>query len=270
MISHRLHAGRWILVDFGVYRMASTPSTWSLALMAACLAGPAVASHLAAAYLWRYPGFLQPAPEVTAYRHRRRSQPEVVWHESWFLDERRDVTKLDGIPVTSATRTIIDLSTVATVASIEIALDNACHRGLTSVDRVGEELDRLGRRFGTTRIRQVLELKARDGAPSAESPLETRMAIVLRESDLPRPIPQFEIYGVNGLIGRVDFAWPDHHVVLEVDGFGHHSYRDAWERDLGRRGRLAAAGWRVHHATHESLKDPAAIVAQLRTSLCVS
>jgi hypothetical protein len=110
-IDYRLRIGRWICVDAGVYRPASTPPSWELTVMAACIGGPAVASHRSAARLWSFPGLLTAPPEVTAYRHRRRRSLSVVWHESRYLDERRDTTILDGIPVTSATRTLVDLST---------------------------------------------------------------------------------------------------------------------------------------------------------------
>ncbi len=242
-------------------------------LMAACLAGPAVASHRAAARLWRLPGFMIAVPEVTAYRHRRRKVDTVVWHESRFLDERRDTTQLDGIPLTSATRTIVDLSIVATVAEIEIALDDACRRGLTSTARVGAEVQRLGRRAGTGHIRSVLEQKSDDAmasfSRSPESPLESRTAMVLRSSGLPIPVAQFEVFDGRTFIARVDFAWPDQRVALEVDGFAFHSDRVTWERDRNRQSHLAAVGWRVLHVTHQGLAEPDRLIAKVRQALCV-
>ncbi|MCU1457365.1 MAG: hypothetical protein JWL73_1457 [Actinomycetia bacterium] len=270
MIGYRLERARWLPADAGVYRAATTPASWNLTVMAACLAGPAVASHRAAARIWGLPGFSQAPAEVTAYRHRRRKPAAVVWHESFFLEGSRDTTTLDGIGVTSATRTIIDLSSVVPSRDVEIALDDACHRGLTSLASVGKDLERLRRRFGTTDIRAVLELKISEGSPSAESPLESRAAIILRDSGLPRATPQFEIIDGSQFVARVDFAWPDHRVVLEVDSVAFHADRCAWERDLARQSRLAAAGWRVHRVTHQALNDPAGIVGDLRRSLCVS
>lgn len=112
MIGQRLERERWVRVDACVYRATPTMPTWELGLMAACLAGPAVASHRAASRLWQFPGFDDAAPEVTAYRHRRRRPTAVVWHESWFLTESSDTTTLGRTPATSATRIIVDLSRV--------------------------------------------------------------------------------------------------------------------------------------------------------------
>lgn len=271
-IDYRLRTGRWICVDAGVYRPASTPRSWELTLMATCISGPVVASHRAAARLWRFPGFSTASPEVTAYRHLRRRSLSVVWHESRYLDQRRDATMLDGIPVTSVTRTLVDLSTVATVEEIEIALDDVCHRGLTTTARVGAEVERLRRKTGNDRIQSVLELKVTDAVglrkATAESPLESRTAILLRASDLPRPVPQFEVFDGPRFVARVDFAWPAQQVALEVDGFSVHGNRDAWEKDRARQSRLAAVGWRVLHVTHERLADPEAVLVELRRSVC--
>lgn len=180
---------------------------------------------------------------------------------------------MSGVPVTSATRTIVDLSAVATINEIEIALDDACHRGLTTTARVGAEVDRLRRKVGTGHIRAVLNLKVSDAAgaqaASAESPLESRTGILLRASDLPQPVPQFEVFDRRQFVARVDFAWPEHLIALEVDGFSVHGNRAAWERDRERQSRLAAIGWRVHHVTHERLTDPDSIVAELRRSIGV-
>ncbi len=266
MIELRVGQGRWISVGYGVYRQSTTPPTWSLVVMAACLAGPAVASHRAAARLWMFPGFDAAAPELTIYRHRRPSTGRVVWHESWFLHETRDTTMLDRIPATSATRTIVDLSAVASAEAIEIALDNARHRGLTDAARVEAEVDRMHRPFGTTRIREVLALKSPADA-AAESPLETRVAILLRSTDLPKPTPQYVVRDKGAFVARVDFAWPDRFVALEVDGFRFHAHRAAWDRDQERTSKLAACGWRVLRITHTRLAHPAGFIDDLRKSL---
>jgi len=70
-IDHRVRIGEWEVVDYGVYRAAGTPPSWRQRVLGACLSGPAVASHRAAARLWRLPGFDDATPEVAAWRYRR-------------------------------------------------------------------------------------------------------------------------------------------------------------------------------------------------------
>lgn len=135
--------------------------------------------------------------------------------------------------------------------------------------RIQDQIDRLRRRNGTRRIKSVLELKITDNNPPAESPLESRAAIAIREGGLPTPVAQFRVFDGRTFVGRVDFAWPNEHVLLEVDGFSVHGDRAAWERDRRHQSRLAASGWRVHHVTNERLADPRPVIAELRRSLGV-
>src|SRR5690348_7868566 len=82
MMKRRVAAGRWESLDFGVFAIAGSPQTWEQRLIGACLAGPAAASHRAAAALSDLPGG-EELVEVTALRHRRRHRDDVVWHESY-------------------------------------------------------------------------------------------------------------------------------------------------------------------------------------------
>ncbi|HEX2057284.1 MAG TPA: DUF559 domain-containing protein [Actinomycetota bacterium] len=88
-------------------------------------------------------------------------------------------------------------------------------------------------------------------------------------SGLPRPVRQHRITDNGKLVARVDFAYPDSLVAVEVDGYRWHSGRRAWSRDLTRRdltrrNRLTSLGWRVLHVTHDDLMErPNEIVEQI-------
>ena len=126
-IGYRLRTAQWLPIDFGVYREATTPGSWHQRLLAACLAGPAFASHRAAA---RLSGLLDPAPvEVAALRHRRRRSADVIWHESQALFDN-DVTEIEGIPTTRPTRTVIDLALVLGDTEYARVYDEAVRRRL--------------------------------------------------------------------------------------------------------------------------------------------
>jgi very-short-patch-repair endonuclease len=101
-----------------------------------------------------------------------------------------------------------------------------------------------------------------------ESVLERRVSRLLAARALPVPQRQLRIYDEAGLIGRVDFAFPSHKVILEVDGYRFHSAKAHWEKDRERRNRLEAAGWRVLHTTYAQLRSrPEAIIEPLRKLL---
>jgi hypothetical protein len=192
MISKRLQAGAWILLDHNVYCLAATPPSWHQRLMAACLAGPAVASHRSAGRLWGLPRMPEGIVEVTAVRHRRRRASDVIWHESYHLTSK-DITELQGIQVTRPVRTFLDLGVLLTREQLEEVFNEGLRRNLLSVPAVGCRLEELGPlRRGAGRVRALLKSHLLDHRPP-ESVLETRFLQLIRRSGLPTPVPQHEV-----------------------------------------------------------------------------
>lgn len=252
-ISRRLASRVWERVDFGAYRFAGTPSSLKQRLMAACLLGPAVASHRSAALLWDLAGMPAEIVEVTALRHQRRRQAGITWHESYHLTER-DVTQIDGIPVTRPVRTFLDLAVVLSAPALEEILDEGRRRNLLEIEPIWRRLEELGDiRPGTKRARNVLASQVDSDRP-AESVLETRFRQLLRDAGVPTPKPQVEI-DMNGTTARVDFAYPDVRLAIELDGAAYHSSQKALRRDRNRENRLVALGWRVLRFTWEDVRD---------------
>jgi len=246
MVDHKLRTGELVAVDERVYRSVLTPPSWHQRLLAACLAGPAVASHRAAAVVWRAPTPDTGVLEVTALRHRRRKSSDVVWHESYLLDEDQ-VTEIDGIPVTVPTRTIVDLGAVFTPDELIRVLDDFTRRRLTTPARVASELERLGpRRPGRQCVEETLTRRFGPGqATVPESDLETVFESLLRRAGLPQPERQVAVPLPNGRVARIDFAYRDHKLGIEVAGAEFHATPERWANDVGRLGVLAALGWMV-------------------------
>jgi very-short-patch-repair endonuclease len=243
-IKKRLHRGVWALVDHNVYRMSATPRNWNQRLVAACLAGPAVASHRSAGILWALPDMPNEIVEVTALRHRRRRAPDVIWHESWHLTER-DINEIEGIPCTRPVRTFLDLGVVLSTDELETVLNDGIRRNLLSVSAIGRRLEELGPLRPGTRVVQAVVSRHRTGRRAPESVLETRFLQLVRSAELPEPVPQFEIGLGGGAAARVDFAYPERRVAIELDGAAYHSGEVAERRDRRRDNRLGAMGWRV-------------------------
>lgn len=243
-IERRVRAAEWEPVDHGVYRTAGTPPSWRQRLMAACLVGPAVASHRSAAALLGFVDCDEGVVEVTALRHRRRHRTDVIWHESHRLDPT-EVTELEGIPATRPLRTLIDLGVVVDADRLEELLDDGLRRGWFSTTAVWRRWEQLGGllRPGGRVVRAVLDRKAAGERPVG-SILETRFRQLLRRAGLPAPVPQFEVHDGNEFIARVDFAYPEHGVVIEVDGEERHAGRSPRKHDARRDRRLVALGFR--------------------------
>ena len=267
-IKYRVRTGSWRAIDYGVYAAAGTPDTWHRRLLAACLGGPAVASHRSAAALWSFPGFGRSMIEVTAVRHRRRYPGDVVWHESLIL-ERRDVTELDSIPCTDAIRTLIDLGSVCESATLVTALDDAVRRNLVTIDAVSRRLEMLGpRRRGSGQIRQALKRRP-STSPIPESVLESRFEVLIVAAGLAQPERQYDIFDADGsFIARVDFAYPEARLAIEVDGLRYHGGSESWRRDLDRQNRIVVMGWLVLRFTSADLElRPREVAAAIERAL---
>lgn len=253
MIAQRVTAGRWERLGRDVFRLAGSPRSWRQSLMAACLGWGegAVVSHRAAAALRLLAGCMPGPVELTVPLTRRRSAPGTI-HRNVLPPV--DVTTVEGIPVTTVARTLMDIASVAPRDTVEEALDDALRRGLVTMPRLRWRLSELGRsgRPGTAVIRSLID--ARDPRSSVpQSVFETRLLRVLKEAGLPRPILQHEVRDGRRVVAVVDFAFPAIRVAIEAEGYRWHSGRARWERDLARRNALTSLGWRVVHVTWTEL-----------------
>lgn len=150
-------------------------------------------------------------------------------------------TTIRGYRCTSGVQTIIDLAEVLDDITWEHALENVLRDKLTTVAEIEKSLH--GRRVrGASRIRRVLALRPQ-GAPPTESLLETLAVQLIRSSpELPEPTRQVEILNKYGeFVARVDLAWPELGVFIELDAMGFHKqpvYDSRRETAV-----VAATGW---------------------------
>ena len=244
-VDRRVASGRWIRLDPGVYRLSGVPATWHGDLLAALLwAGPgSMASHRSSARLWRMEGFEEvPVEILTRSGHRRTG---MIVHRLRPGD-RPAGRRIDGIPTTSADRTLLDLAAVVDGARVGLAVDDALRRRLVTLPRLRHLLEREGGpgRTGTSALRRLLA--ERDGLDArTESELERRLLRLLRRGGLPPPVPQHEVRNRGRLVARLDFAYPELRLGIETHGYRFHSGRERWQRDLRRENRLKRAGWTV-------------------------
>lgn len=222
--------------------------------MAAVLAcGPGtVLSQGSAALHWGLPWRETQRIDVTVQtpggRGRRRL---VIVHRARL--EVGEVRVKDGIPVTSPSRTLIDLADYGRRRPLERALDEAAYLRL--------DLTGLRPRQGRRGSGVLAELLARhdEGTTRTRSVMEERFLGLCRDHGLPQPHVNTGIEG-----HEADFAWPPQRLIVETDGHGAHGTREAFERDRLRDADLVAAGWCVMRITYRRLlTQPAAVAAQL-------
>jgi len=157
-----------------------------------------------------------------------------------------DAIEIEGLPVTSAGRTILDSAAVAYRWQVEAALDDALRRKLITVDDMWRILAKSGGRGrkGSALVRALLEERS-DGRARSHSLLEIKLDRLLRNSMVPPYFRQFEVMTTSGTPADVDFAWPEAKLAVEVDGYEWHSGRRQWQNDMERQNALVEVGWLV-------------------------
>lgn len=260
-VGRRCRSRRWARLLPGVYSVRGAPQTPEQRQLAAYLwAGEGAAlSHGTAAWCWRFPDATPGIPEIS-HGGNRRGRSDVVVHRV-SLDDG-DATMLDGVRVTTPARTLVDLAARLRSGAFDAAFHYCLHRRLTTVRAVEAIAARRAGRPGAAIVRDALD--AYSGGRPAGSPLEARVARLLRHSGLPAPRRQHPVRA-GERVRRLDFAWPQHLVALEVDGYRWHSSRGAWESDRARTSELRRAGWTVVTATHDDVGgDGAGLIAELK------
>lgn len=242
-ISDRVSAGRLHRVHRGVYAVGHAALANEGRWMAAVLAcGPGAAlSHRSAAGLWRMlptdgrgSDRDLPVTHVTVAGEGRR-RPGIRVHRSPTLSPA-DLALRAAIPVTKPARTLRDLR--RTVPGPVFA------RALRQAEFLGLPLEGLD-------------------TDHTRSELEARFLALLRRRRLPRPEVNVRVEGFV-----VDFLWRGERLIAELDGWGTHRNRSAFEQDRARDNQLRTSGFEVVRFTWRQVNDdPSGVVATVRSLL---
>ncbi len=225
-----------------------------MAAVLACGRG-AVLSHRDAAALHDLRQIGSGAIDVTSPgKHELKG---VRCHEARTL-HRDDRRVIDAIPVTSLARTYLDLAEILSRARVVAALEAGQRQNKLDVGALHAVIARNPGRHGIERLTAAIT-ELGDEPPLLQSPAEQAFRELIRNHDLPQP--QFNVY-VEGEL--VDAVWPEHRLVVEVDGFGFHRTKRSFAADRRRDRKLVRAGWRVIRFTGDDVTDrPDEVAAEL-------
>ncbi len=242
-------------------------------VMAAAQRFDAVVSHASAAVVHGLPvggadlsrvHLLRPGKsgfKAVSDRTRHAGMIDPVW-----------VTTVEGVRVTTAARTVVDVARSQPARVAVAAMDHALYRRLCTPEDVRMALLSVKRHRGSPRARLVAELA--DGR--AESPTETAVRLAGRERPLPAMELQFEVYDEWGrFVGRADGGFPELGIIWEYDGQGKYgellppgrTAADALLAQERREARLVALGWIVIRVDHTDLPDLAGFFERLSETI---
>lgn len=257
-IERRLQSGALIPEYPGVYRVGHRAPSIRARYMGAVLAAGdlAVLARFAALHLYQLIHGPPPVPEVIT--PTRRQIPGVVTHRTRHID-RRDVTRLGAIPITTVPRTLVDVAAELTLE----ALARACHQAGVKYGVTPKHVEAVLRRRpnspGAAKLRAVMT----GDAPVLLSELERAFLELLRDAGLPLP-------KTNRPAGShyVDCRWPDHGLTVELNSYKFHNSRHSWEQDYRRRREARARRDEFRTYTWADVfEEPAPMLAELRELL---
>lgn len=249
-LGDRVRSGHLLPLHPGVYAVGHArlrrEGHWFAAVLAA---GPgAVLSHRDAAGLHG----LRPANHIrvdVSTTGRARSTPKIAVHRTRSLDAQ-DITTVQGIPVTTVARTLVDLAGAVPRDHLARVIKEAERQNVFDLTAVKAAMARTrGRRGpGHRALREAIAEYVALGLSATDSTLEDAFLRLLRDAGLPRPATNALIEGF-----RVDAVWRTHRIAVELDGWASHHTRHAFERDRTRDATLTAAGWRVVRFTYRQV-----------------
>jgi len=265
-ITHAVAKGWLRRVRTGILAIAGATDSWEQHVLAAVLAGNenCFASHATAAKVCSLTTAHPDIIEVTALIDRQLRIPGVRAHRCGTLHEH-DITEVRGIPVTSPARTIVDLSSRSSVDELAKLIDAGLRQRVLTLAALHACLVRLGIAPGRSPKKLQAVLAARTpGYEPGESTLETAVFDAIVRGGLPAPVRQFPVK-LGRTPYRLDLAYPEQRIAIEVDGFDFHRTRSDFDRDRTRQNALVLARWTVLRFTSQS--TAAEIVESVRGAL---
>jgi Transcriptional regulator, AbiEi antitoxin/Protein of unknown function (DUF559) len=265
-ISVRLRTGRLHRIHAGVYAVGHRLLTQEGRWMAAVLASGtgAALSHWSAAALWGIRPNSRSMIDVTTPRKSRTWNGIRRHHKGLPADE---ITVKNGIPVTSAARTVFDLAATEDLDAVETMLrEMEFHRRWGPLS-LHDLVERYPGRRGVRKVRTALERLKSEPPGRRRRGLEERFAPFLRRYRLPLPYFNDWIF-LSDKRYCVDCHWPRTGQIVELDGWQGHGTRSAFRSDRERDRKLRVAGYSVIHLTWAQLDDePEQVASDLRMLL---
>ena len=270
----RLRHGAYVAGD--VFQRANVEERHALLARAVVLQSQTdvVLSHLSAVPEYGGPLWGVPTNEVHLTRlDQRAGRKEAGVRQHQGRLEPGDVIMQNGVAVTSATRTLIDVTTCAHVEAALVIANDLLHRRLTTLVQVQHRYSSMQNHPFTLRTDLVCRLADR----RIESVGETRTFFACWRQGLPAPEPQWVVHDEQDHeFARLDFAWPEYKVWLEFDGREKYtkfrregeSVIDAVLREKQRESKVAElTGWRCIRITWDDLADPVRLAARIAAVL---
>jgi very-short-patch-repair endonuclease len=242
----------------GVYALGHRvlhPRGHFMAAVLACGAG-ALLSHKSAGSLWGLLATAQAKVDVTIPGTSRDPYPGIRRHRTRHLDPE-DIAVVDGIPITSLARTIVDLASVLRPQRCLEVIEEADRLEILDFAGLQRAIDRRPNVKGVAHVGHII--REYTEAPDIKSQLERDFLALITKAGLPKPQLNTKVAGLT-----VDVYWPRWRLVVELDSRAYHLNPRQFENDRLRDAKVQRLDLRVLRVTRRRLRtDPAAIIEDI-------
>lgn len=258
-----LRGSRFRRIFTGVYIDARVPEHPLVRARAALLLHPSSAfmSHLSAARIFGLPAPRDPLEHVTVTNASDRSKREGI---RCHVGRGDGVVEVQGVRVSGPHRMFVELASVLCLVDLVVVGDALVRMGKATPESLLAACERSESRHAAAALRAARFVRA-----EVDSPMETRLRMLIVLAGLPEPVVNHTIRDRDGrVLRRFDLSYPGVRLIVEYDGRQHVEVRTNWISDLDRREELDDNGWRLLVVTSDGIyKDPAGTIARVHRTL---
>jgi hypothetical protein len=248
---------------WGVHLCATVTPTLTIRTLAALTVSPAtsVVTHHTAAKLW---GGIPPESSEIHVTVSRVNRPKIEGIRPHRVVSLPQSVRRRGLPVTSAERTFLDIGRWCDLVDLVVLGDSLVKAKATTPERLvaaAAEWDGPHRR--------LLARAASFVRDKVDSPMESRLRMLIVLAGLPEPVVNFDIVDDGGHVRyRIDLSFPAEKLGIEFDGRHHIERQEQWEGDLLRREDLEDDDWKfVVVLSSQVYGDPANVLARVEAAM---
>ena len=248
----------------GVYVSARRPASALLQAEAALVVHPpgAFASHFTAARVLELPVPTDGLEHVSVFVEKdRRRRKELACH---VAAPGARIGLFRGIPISMPTQLFAELASALSLLDLVILGDAMVRQG-----RVGPEEIVSACQESTDKHAGAARRAAQYVRRGVDSPMETRLRLLLVLGGLPEPEVNHTLYDDHGnLLRRFDLSYPELRLVVEYDGRQHAEDPQQYDSDIYRREELDGLGWRLLIVTSKGIyQSPEVTLSRVRNAL---
>ena len=230
-----LRGPKFKLIFRGVYIHASTPVRPLTRVQAALLIYPsgAFASHASAGRVYGVPLPALPDEHVSVLADKDRRRRKGI--RNHVAPQDRTVVTVRDIPVSTPEDMFVELSEILTLVDLVVVGDALVRLKLTTPEALVERCA-----TASADAQRAAALVRRN----VDSPMETRLRLLIVFAGLPEPDINFKIYHRDGTVRyRFDLSYPEFRILVEYDGRQHRDDLDQWDSDTKRQDWFDHNGW---------------------------